>query len=460
MQTNPTQNINANYGMDDVFKPAEANQIVRSIHYDFVATQEMFDAYRGASNIVDMGYLLFGDDGYQGEPIKGPISIYIAAKEHLDDIQIAFGDRFFNAFDFSDYKIDDHWDAEKTVDMVNIYSAAPYRIYSLYGGFNFWTTPEAYVSIYGVNPGGSGITKIGAYMLESDIAYDLGDREDIQIVCMTCLNSPESQGYTVSPNSGHVISGYRPAVVKADWMHSGANGSFWYVIKSTDTSKPGLFHQLVGSLDFSTDAVIYEDDGSTINCYHRDNIIKAGGAITELTYCNPVIGKKIRVVEDGTITRSKLRGSVNIVALYDTNGTTLKYLKDSDITLWDMPTGIDYLAQLQDILGMDIDGNDNDSGNNLAPCIRFRLKIDAYNSYVESYATLCNFNWCGYMFTTEIPHMGHRFICVRYHNPGDDDETFNPAAAHSGITSNRIQVTVSENPINIGTGVIENPITP
>ena len=45
MQNNPHQEIRTDYMVNDVFTPTAANQLARSIPFDFVITSEMVASY-------------------------------------------------------------------------------------------------------------------------------------------------------------------------------------------------------------------------------------------------------------------------------------------------------------------------------------------------------------------------------------------------------------------------------
>ena len=147
---------------------------------------------------------------------------------------------------------------------------------------------------------------------------------------------------------------------------------------------------------------------------------------------NPVIAgsNPNSVVEQyAWLSNSMSSDTGDIVSLYNTAGTDLQALTDNSETTWTMPTGVDFVANLQDLLG-----------NDTSPVIRFKLNISYYGGIgIVCYAVLCQADWCGYIFTTNIPYIGNRYICVRYSGQ---------------YVSNDVHVTISENPINPGTGTL------
>ena len=122
-------------------------------------------------------------------------------------------------------------------------------------------------------------------------------------------------------------------------------------------------------------------------------------------------------------------GGKNIISLNDSSGS-LYLLNPEDINTWDTPNGTDYVADIMEMIG-----------NGMSPVIRCAMSIPSNDNANDIYATLCGVGSCGYMFTTDVPRIGHKYICVRY----SDTEAPIPG---------RIQVTVSSNVINIGTGTI------
>ena len=115
----------------------------------------------------------------------------------------------------------------------------------------------------------------------------------------------------------------------------------------------------------------------------------------------------------------------NIISLNNADGT-LYPLNSEGVNTWESPDGTDYVADIIEMLG-----------EGMAPMIRCHFEGEG----TDIYATLCEVGYCGYMFTTEIPFIGHKYICVRY------DST-------EGVTPGHIKVTVSSSNIGITGGEI------
>ena len=170
MQNNPNQNIHTDYVAFDVFKPMAANQLAKSIHYDFVITQDMIDnyvAHLSASDFsIDVGGVIASNpDGTSGPwetpvviPYGKPINIFIAGKVpdgyylNFHTRLIGIGTPVGNILDCTAYSVDGNWDRTLTHDMVNVFSAYPYAVSVLVAGFNFWSTPETPVTINSPHP--------------------------------------------------------------------------------------------------------------------------------------------------------------------------------------------------------------------------------------------------------------------------------------------------------------------
>lgn len=344
MQTNPNQYIHTDYKLNDVFKPEAANQLARAIHYDFVITQEMLDKYlerMPSTTSIDVGTLIAMDwddpMAYPwGAPIKAPISIYISAKTSANDqFTFDFWGRLIGGsssdghiVDCSDYMVNGNWDAELTKDMINVYSAHPYRVGYLTAGCNHWSTPTAYVSIKKVSQN-NGIAKIGTYYLEgpqSDYTYQ--DQENLQIVCQDY----KSFDFVINPSQGHVVMGYRPLFVHANWMGGGGGVTTEYYIRGTDmsdptTSKPGLYQQLAASAsEWNTEPILAVQHNQYTSRYQlcRWDSYK-------FEFSNVVEGKSVTVhqngdVEWGEITTGSRGGSSDIIIFQD-DGVMIPYKK-------------------------------------------------------------------------------------------------------------------------------------
>lgn len=312
MQNNPNQNIHTDYEAFDVFKPMAANQLARSIHYDFVITQEMIDNYISAhpsyTNTLDIGNIIASTgDGEECSwetpivvPYGKPINIFIAGKLP-DTKELVFHGRLISdILDCSAYKVDGSFDKNATKDMVNVFSAYPYAIYTLVGGINFWSTPETCVTVNHTMPTNNGITKIGAYKTvpSSSETFNLGEADTYQILCGSCLGG---DAYSVSPSVGHIQNGYRAAVVVADWMQGCTAGSLYYSINYNDTSKPGLFQQVGQSYWYNTEPTLYEMHPNGAYLYRLTK-----NTSDELTFANPESGKLIHIHPNGDIIRQSV----------------------------------------------------------------------------------------------------------------------------------------------------------
>lgn len=316
MQNNPNQNIHTDYVAFDVFKPMAANQLAKSIHYDFVITQDMIDNYvanLSASDFsIDVGGVIASNpDGTSGPwetpvviPYGKPINIFIAGKVpdgyylNFHSRLIGIGTPVGNILDCTAYSVDGNWDRTLTHDMVNVFSAYPYAVSVLVAGFNFWSTPETPVTINSPHPNNKGITKVGSYKTLSSGDYNLGEYEDCQIICGACLGGG---AYSVSPSVGHIQSGYRPAVVVADWMQGCTAGSLYYSINHNDTSKPGLFQQVGLSYWYNTEPTLYEMHPNGAYLYRLTK-----NTSDELTFANPESGKLIHIHPNGDIIRQSV----------------------------------------------------------------------------------------------------------------------------------------------------------
>ena len=201
------------------------------------------------------------------------------------------------------------------------------------------------------------------------------------------------------------------------------------LIKIGNMSKPW---SEIGDIDVLAD----EDDSTLIHPV----------SVTGTTSC-PFGGMVLAVDHkqelDGTMHLVLSRGARNIVSLYDTDGTTLRVLKDlqdDEENEWTMPENTDFMEQLAEILGSDH-----------SPVIRFRL--NTVDSHCECYGHLCKVGYCAYLFSADITaespaiESQKRYICVRYDNT---------ATASTGV-----KVTVSDwandRIIELGTGLFYTP---
>lgn len=303
MQTNINQDIRADFGINDVFKPTNANQLAKAIHYDFVVTQDMFDTFVSKHSIssdgsVDIGRVissnLDGSDGTWGQKVKAPVSIYISA--NTQDYKLIFTHYLIsNILDVSDFMDSQTGEAtrDKTADMVNVYSAYPYVVETLPIGFNLWSTINAYVIINRFGYSDKGICKIGYYSLS--VPFNVQTTQDICIVAGTALGAFK---FTQSPTAEQIAEPYRPAVVFANWM-CGSSVTTEYSINSTDTILYGLYHSMMVTLStYSCDIALSEDSTYAKSIYHLSS--RTGN---RLVFSNASANKTITISKDGTITR-------------------------------------------------------------------------------------------------------------------------------------------------------------
>ena len=333
MINNSNQDIHTNYQAQDVFTPNAANQLTRAISYDFVITQEVLENYlskHSALTEIDVGDLIAcdadGNDGTWGTPVKAPVSIYIAGKTSLDDTYcLNFGGKLLtDILDCSDYQSGGSWDSALTCNMVNVYSAYPYRLKELVAGINFWSTPETVVSIVGAFANNSGVTKVGAYSTEGSASlYNLGDADFIQIVCHLLVHGTH---FTINASAAHLLTGYRPAVVYADWMNGSNSVTEGYYVYETDTSKPGLFQQLTESIKYGAEPVVFVQKTQASDwyrlCHHESNAMQ---------FANVNSGRTLEVRESGDLTWGMAASGGSgraVLADFDTSGiiTAHKYM--------------------------------------------------------------------------------------------------------------------------------------
>lgn len=304
MINNSNQDIHTDYQAQDVFTPNAANQLARAISYDFVITQEVLENYvnkHSSLTVIDVGDLIAcdaeGNDGTWSTPVKAPVSIYIAGKTSLNDTYCLdfSGKLLTDILDCSDFQSDGSWDSALTCNMVNVYSAYPYRLKELVAGINFWSTPETVVSIVGAFANNSGVTKVGAYSTEGSASlYNLGDADFIQIVCHLLVHGTH---FTINASAAHLLTGYRPAVVYADWMNGSNSVTEGYYVYETDTSKPGLFQQLTESIKYGAEPVVFVQKTQASDwyrlCHHETNAMQ---------FANVNSGRTLEVRETGDLT--------------------------------------------------------------------------------------------------------------------------------------------------------------
>ena len=305
MQTNPNQQIHTDYQIDDVFKPEAANQLARSIHYDFVITQKMFDAYvekHPSFTYIDVGLLICskpdGTDGYESGTVlaKAPVNIYIDADTGRMPIEFTY--ELLNIIDCSDFKVGGSWDAFVTKDMMNIYSSHPYIVQNLAGGFNFWSSPTAYVETAGYNTN-AGIAKIGSYKLTHTTNICRPDNFQLVIEGLGLGLMFTYTGSDASPDEH--FGGLRPSIVYGNWM-TGSGLSTQYSIHGKDTVNPttiknGLYAQMQASVaDWDTEPILVVTHNYSTSRYQL-----SGWDSFEFRFVNASEGKTVTIYKDGTV---------------------------------------------------------------------------------------------------------------------------------------------------------------
>jgi len=316
MQNNPHQEIRTDYMVSDVFTPTAANQLARSIPFDFVITPEMVTAYmlqHPGRTVLDIGALIASningsDDATWDSPVQAPVRIFINAP-YTPSIQFDFSGRLIRAtetgapiLDCSGFKVSGNWDATVTKDMVYVYSAYPYRVVVPVAGINFVSTPATYVSFQYGNPANSGVIKVGAYATERNASvYDQGERDDIQIICEQVI---QGHPFTISPSEGHIESGYRPAVVLANWTSGAASTVLEYSLAREDTVKYGLYQQIEASIALGTKPVIIENNTDFVARYTLSK-----QATTFFEFTNAALGRSIVLTALGAIQRTGVVGT-------------------------------------------------------------------------------------------------------------------------------------------------------
>lgn len=328
MQNNPHQEIRTDYMVNDVLTPTAANQLARSIPFDFVITSVMVTAYmlkHPGLTVLDIGDLIASkidgsDDATWDSPVQAPVRIFINVP-YTPSILFDFSRRLIQPtgtgapiLDCSGFKVSGNWDATVTKDMVYVYSAYPYRVVIPVAGVNFVSTPTTYVSFQYGSPAHSGVIKVGAYATELDaIAYNQDNRDDIQIICEQVI---QGHPFTISPSEGHIEAGYRPAVVMANWTSGAASTVLEYSLAREDTVKYGLYQQIEASIAMGTKPVIVENNTDFLARY---TLSKQAATFFEFT--NAALGHSIVLTELGAIQRkgvvsTSTSGKVIITDLY------------------------------------------------------------------------------------------------------------------------------------------------
>lgn len=283
MQNNPNQEIHNDYRTDDVFKPVNANQLANSIHYDFVITQEMLDNYldkHPGITDIDMGELIAsdvdGNDASWEHPIPAPVSIYIAAKTSFDDtFSFSFSGKLCNrSYSTSEHVVEsDAWASPDAEDLINIYSAYPYKVSALCGGINFWSTPASRIWLDGYTSP-QGICKIGSYYLEpwGSSGYVISHEDSFMLVIQGSSTSGYEFVYPWSVNSSQnntevpEYGGFRPSVVHANWM-TGCGVADSYTIYDSSSIVNGLYAQIKQTIQMGSEPSLTVLHSRSQACY-------------------------------------------------------------------------------------------------------------------------------------------------------------------------------------------------
>lgn len=319
MQNNPNQEIHTDYRAYDIFKPVNANQLANAIHYDFVITQEMLDKYlekHSSATAIDVGNLIAsdidGNDSSWENPVPAPVSIYIAAKTSLDDpFTLVFGGRLCS----STQPIVDcgsQYDTPNAEDLINVYSAYPYRVETLVGGINHWSTPSTRIRLTGDNRQ-NGIVKIGSYKLDNPTTICRPDNfmlviqgssdNGLEFVYPWTLDSASNDNEI--PDFGV----YRPSVVHTNWM-SGGGVSNAYRINGEDFTNPS---KIVNGLYAQIEQTIRMGSEPSLDVYHLHSTSRyqfSGWDSSEARFSNLDAGKVVSVHKSGAITWRTAAGAV------------------------------------------------------------------------------------------------------------------------------------------------------
>lgn len=387
MLNNHNNEIYTDYRANDIFKPVNANQLAEAIHYDFVITQEKIDAVleaiaptpdgSGYRNL-DLGELIIRKvDGesapWNGNVVKPPLNIFISGKLP-SDVRLILDSRFLGDtmfIDCSDFKSSGSWSMTTTKDMINIYSAYPYAVSNLPGGFNFWSTPQAPL-IYTNGVSNNGVIKLGAYKTTPGATTDFSGRQGGQVIAQDCYG-----GSVLRCDPGSYYDSYVPFVVYANWMQCGGVVANYSIVSQSPggsltptTSKPGLFQQMretIATWNCEISLIVAQS-------YASSRYQFCGWDSDEIRFSNLDEGKIVTIHKNGAVTwKTAAVGSsggsskvvisdfdiTNIPLLFK-NGTAEKYAKslksngsnpNSD---WDwartlvLRNGMDYITVAQD----------------------------------------------------------------------------------------------------------------
>lgn len=407
MQNNPNQEIHNDYRTDDVFKPVNANQLANSIHYDFVITQEMLDKYlekHPSITAIDVGNLIAsdidGNDSSWETPVPAPVSIYIAAKTSLDDpFTLVFGGKLCSG---TQHIVDcgSQYDTPNAEDLINVYSAYPYRVNTLVGGVNFWSTPNTRIRLNGDNSQ-AGIVKIGAYRLDNATVILRPDSfmlviqgssdNGIEFVYPWTLNSTANN--TENPDFGS----YRPSVVHANWM-TGCGVADSYTIYDSSHIVNGLYAQIKQTIQMGSEPSLTVLHSQSQACYQF-----SGFSDYVASFYNMNEQKVVSVSSTGSITWNDVsatggRNLINVGWLYE------DYKNEADNWTIDdrNPSSDDFISQIDAMLSQGVTPfvmytcfNKNPQGEVVPvdPSIDFNTNVRTYIS------PLYKISSCTYYFT-------------------------------------------------------------
>lgn len=292
MQNNPNQEIHTDYKKNDIFKPVNANQLAKSIHYDFVVTQDMFDTYVNKQGFsegadVDIGDVLRstidGRSGPTGEKIPTPISMFIAA--NTTGYNLLFTGRLYGEM------LD--WPLGKS-DCVNVYSSYPYSVKSLAGGLNFWSTINAPVILDDFSVMWNGVCKIGCYTLKRDYNFTHSPSSGTQIVFGLAVGDTKKPTYTPVATGATY---FEPTILFANWMGD-SSVTTEYTIKSSDSSMPGLFQSMWMTIArYKNEILLKVDSGDDLFLY-----VASDYRANEFRFSNSDTGRVVSIHNDGSIT--------------------------------------------------------------------------------------------------------------------------------------------------------------
>lgn len=335
MKNNPNQNVHDDYTAGSVFKPRAANRLAESIHYDFVVTQEQWDAYLSAhtgATGVNLGDVIAsnadGTDNTHFGTVLAPVSIYIAA--NTSDMPLNLSSRLMSAtaaadgpiVDASAYADSGVFKMPVTDGAINLYSAYPYTVEAVVGGINHWSTPQARVLFQDAHVI-NGVARAGAYATDSNINYQ--SISDCVIICQRLVGG---EGFSISPDAGTLASpDYVPPVIYADWTSGSTYGSLHYYIRAVDTTAPGLYQQVKMSVSLGTEPSLVEGHSTAAYFYSL-----AKNTNTEVSFVNMELGMVLHVYANGNVSRELILHEDSVV-VSDYDVTDIPLLFDASSTL-------------------------------------------------------------------------------------------------------------------------------